>query len=227
MCRRLSPQPEIEAHRNHASQDSQDLEQDVNLVDDLRQPENTGPEIVPEKNQQRDEDQRTQEVVEKELPEIDPHGPGGKKRRDPESGDKAGDEYGFIPVIPVELPASLHALLGQDLAQMMVVEEILTPFLPDGVNGQIAPQDPEEADGQHGVETDDAQADEESPAEQGQFFRDGQAQSAEKEDQEEPCVNERLGITEEEKGFVRQGFCGSRLGLTSSRGGFGEVRGWR
>ena len=50
---------------------------------------------------------------------------------------------------------------------MVVVEEILTPFFPDGVNSQVAPQDPEKADGQRGVEANDTQADEESPGEQG------------------------------------------------------------
>ena len=108
---RPSPQPEIESQSPHEGQDGQDFKQDINPVDDLRQPENTGPEIVSQENQQRDEDQSAQEIVQKEFPELDPHGPGGKKGGDPEPGDKARYKYGFVPMVPVELPASLQTLL--------------------------------------------------------------------------------------------------------------------
>ncbi len=111
-------------------------------MDDLRQPENTGPEIVSQENQQRDEDQGAQEIVQEEFAEPDPHGPGGKKSGDPESGDEPGNEYGLVPMVPVELPDPFQAALGYNPAQIAVVEEVLAPFFSDGVNGLLfAPRD--------------------------------------------------------------------------------------
>ena len=57
--------------------------------------------------------------------------------------------------------------------------------------------------------------------EQGQFFRDGQAQSAQKKDQEESGIDEFIGVVAEEDDYIRQGSSCSSLNQPQTSGGLG------
>ena len=160
----------------------------------------------------------------KNLPNFTPIIPAAKKAATPKPGDEPRDQYGFTPVLAEKLPDPLQAALRNNPAQIPVIEELLTPFLPDGINGQVTSQDSEETDHQSRIEADNSQVNKKSPREQGQFFRNGQAQPAEKEDHEEPGVDERLRVADEKKGLVRQGFSGSSRSPLS-RGRFSKLPG--
>ena len=58
----LSPQPEVEYQRGYTGQDGQNLEEVINSGDDLRQPPDARPEIISQKNEERDQDEGAQEV---------------------------------------------------------------------------------------------------------------------------------------------------------------------
>jgi len=152
----------------------------VDLGNNLRQPTDARSEIISQEEQQRNQDERAQEVQKQEPAQLDSHHPGGKKGGHPETGYKSGDKDRFFSVIPEELPALIQTALGDDLAQMGVMEKVLAPFFPDGVNGQVPSQDSKETDGHGGVKPDDAQVYEDAPGQQSQLFRDGKAQPAKK-----------------------------------------------
>ena len=56
------PQPEIKYQRGHAAHYGQDPQKVINSGDDLRQPPDARPEIISQKNEERDQDEGAQEV---------------------------------------------------------------------------------------------------------------------------------------------------------------------
>jgi len=151
----FSPQPEVEYHRGHAGQYSQDSQKVINSGDDLRQPPDARPEIISQKNEERDQDEGAQEVEPEKPAYLDPHGPGAEKNGDPKTRNEAGDKNSLLPVVLEELPALFHAAFRYDFSKVVMVEDVLTPFFPDGVDGQVSPQDAQKTNRQHWVETDD------------------------------------------------------------------------
>lgn len=101
-------------------------------------------------------------------------------------------------MVAEKLPGPFQASVGKKFPYMLVGDDAPAPLAPDGIHGHIPDQNANEDCGQRGVKTDHPQMNKKPRGEQGEFFRNGQTQSAQKKDQEESGIDEFIGVVAEE-----------------------------
>lgn len=129
-------------------------------------------------------------------------------------------------MVSEELTNPLQAFFRKYLMQVAVGENPVSPFAPDGVHGEVAGQNTYENHSQGRVEANETEVEKKTAGEQGDFFRNRKAQSAEEQNQKKAGVDKGLGVIYEKDGNVRQGFAKPLQPIALGKRRLADFRRW-
>jgi hypothetical protein len=130
-------------------------------------------------------------------------------------------------MVSEELANPFQASFRKYLMQVAVGDNSVSPFASDGVHGEVAGQNTYKNHSQGRVKANETEVEKKTAGEQGDFFRDGKAQSAEEKNQKEAGVDEGFGVIYEKDGNVRQGFAKPLQPIALGNGRLADFRRWR